>query len=41
MAFERSVSVVSVHLWFENKIGKSELVPVGDVLNVDALAGIL
>lgn len=41
LAFESSVSVVSVHLWFENKIGKSELVPVGDVLNVDALAGIL
>lgn len=41
LAFGSSVSVVSVHRWFENKIGKSELVPVGDVLNVDALAGIL
>ena len=38
MVFESYVYMVSDYLWVEDNLGKSELVPVGNVPNMDELA---
>ena len=39
MVFESCVYMVSDYLWVEDNLGKSELVPVGNVPNMDDIPG--